>query len=185
MNINITVDGLEGVDLSTVIGDEIAYYDPETGETEHRPRTLGDLVAEKLADKIYAGLDYERRNELTKTASAERVKLIRERLVPQVEAALSGEIQKTNNYGEPNGQTTTMRELVIAEITRVINAKGDRHYSDSEKPLITRVVSSEVNRALTTELADAFKAEKDKVVAAVRAKAADLIADAVKQGVGR
>lgn len=185
MQINVTVDGIDGVDLTTVVGDEIAYYDPETEETEHRPRTLGDLVAEKLADKIYAGLDYQQRYELTKTASAERVKLIRERLVPQVEQALTGEIQKTNNYGEPTGQTTTMRELIIAEVTRVINAKGDRFYSDSDKPLLTRVVTAEVNRALTAELADAFKAEKEKVVAAVKAKAADLIAEAVKQGVGR
>lgn len=185
MQINVNVDGLDGVDLSTVIGDEIAYSESDTGYTERQARTLGDLVAEKLADRIYAGLDHERRYELVKTASAERVKLIRERLVPQVEEALSGEIQRTNNYGEPNGQTTTMRELVIAEITRVINASGDRHYNGSEASLITRVVTAEVNRALTTELNAAFKAEKDKVVAVVRAQAAELVAGAVKKGLGQ
>lgn len=185
MQINVTVDGLDGVDLTTVVGEEIAYYNPETEETEHKPRTLGDLVASKLADKLWGELSYEQRSDLHRQVREERIRLVRERLAPLVEEALNGEIQKTNHYGEPTGAKTTMRELVVAEVSRVINATGDRYSSSDKAPLITRVVTAEVNRALTTELSDAFKAEKAKVVAAVRAKAADLIADAVKQGVGR
>ena len=143
-------------------------------------------MAEKLADKIYSPeLSYEQRTELHRQARDERIELIRERLAPQVEEALSGDIQKTNAHGEPNGQTTTMRELVIAEITRVINAKGDRFHSGDAEPLINRVITFEVNRALTTELSQVFAAEKEKVVAAVRAQAAELVADAVKKGLGR
>jgi hypothetical protein len=183
MHINVNVEGLDAVDLTTVVGDEIAYYDPETEEMEHRPRTLGDLVAEKLADKIYAGLDHERRYELIQTATSERIKLIRERLVAQVEEALTGEIQKTNSYGERTGGTVTMRELVIAEVGTVINGKNDRFSNTA--PLLAQVVNREVTRALRGELDQIFAAEKDKVVAAVRAQAADLIADAVKKGLGR
>ncbi len=185
MQINVNVDGLDAIDLNTVIGDSVTQYDEDGDAIQGEQLTLGDLVAEKLANKIYAGLDYDGRYELSKKAGEERVKLIRERLVPQVEEVLSGEIQKTNNYGEPNGQKTTMRELVIAEITRVVNAKGDRYHSSENTPLINRVVTAEVNRVLGTELAEVFKAEKDKVVAAVRAQAAELVAEAVAKGVGR
>ena len=170
MQINVTVDGLDGVDLSTVIGEQVTQYDEDGDAIPGDQLTLGDLVAQKLAEKIYGSLDYADRRDLIRVATDERISLVRERLAPQVEEALSGEIQKTNNYGEPTGQVTTMRELVIAEITRVVNAKGDRYHSSENTPLINRVVTAEVNRVLGTELAEVFKAEKDKVVAAVANK---------------
>ncbi len=184
MQINVTVDGLDGVDLHTVIGEQVTQYDEDGVAIQGDQLTLGDLVAQKLADKIYSGLDYEHRHQLAKTAAAERVKLIRERLEPQVEEALNGAIRKTNNYGEPTGQTTTMRELVIAEITQVIGAKGDR-YSSNQKSLLDTVVNGQVAAALQGELKKAFDAEREKVVAAVRAQAAELVAQAVKQGLGQ
>lgn len=184
MQINVTVEGIDAIDINTVVGDEIAYYDPETEELEHRPRTLGDLVAEKLANKIYDAMSYEEQRATREAVQTERIKLVREQLAPVVEAALTGEIQKTNSYGEPTGQATTMRELVIAEVSQVINGKVDR-YSSNSAPLLNHVVNREVTSLLQRELNEVFAAEKEKVVAAVRAQAADLIADAVKKGLGR
>lgn len=183
MQINVNVEGLDAVDLTTVIGDEIAYYNPETEETEHRPRSLGDIVAEKLADKIYAKYAHEDLYALREVVQKERVAMIRERLAPEVEQALTGGIQKTNSYGEPTGGATTMRELVIAEVTQVINGKSDRY--SKTPPLLATVVNREVTTLLQRELAEIYAKEKEKVVAAVRAQAADLIAEAVKKGLGR
>lgn len=183
MHINVTVDDLDGVDLNTVIGDEIAYYDPESGETERRPRTLGDLVAEKLADKIYAEVGYERRVELSQQASRERTQIIRAKVEPIIERALAGPIRLTNTYGEPTGPETTLNALVIEEAKKAI-AGGRNDYGRGDT-LAQRVVKDAVGAALTKELAGVLAEEKAKVVAAVRAKAAELIADAVKQGIGR
>lgn len=183
MNINVTVDGLDAVDLNTVIGDEIAYYDAESGETEHRPRTLGDLVAEKLADKIYGGLDYERRHELTKQVHKTRIEAIQSKVTPIIEKALAGPIRLTNSYGEPTGAETTLNALIVEEAKKTIaGGRGDYGRGDT---LAQRVVKDAVGAAFIGELGKAVADEKAKVVAAVRAKAADLIAEAVKQGVGR
>jgi hypothetical protein len=183
VRIQVSVDGLDAVDLTTVIGDEIAYYDPETGETEHRPRTLGDLVAEKLADKIYSSLTYEARHEMTKRADRERLAIIKAKVEPIIEAAISGPIRLTNSFGEPTGPETTLNALIVDEAKKAIGG-GRTDYGRGDT-LAQRVIKEAVGAALAKELSAAVAAEKEKVVAAVRAKAADLIADAVKQGVGR
>lgn len=180
MNINVTVDGLDAIDLSTVIGDEIAYYNPETEEEEHRPRTLGDLVAEKLADKLWGEMD---RYSIAKEILAKQSEVIREKVTPVIERALTGPIRLTNSYGEPSGPETTLNALIVAEAKKVIG--GDRKDYGRGDTLVQRVVKDAVGAALNGELGKVVADEKAKVVAAVRAKAADLIAEAVKQGVGR
>lgn len=184
MQINVTVDGLDAIDLTSVVGDEIAYYNPETEETEHRPRTLADIVAEKLADKIDGDLTYEGRRDLRDRIARERLAVIRERLAPIVEEALTGDIQKTNAYGERTGSTTTMRELIISEVSKVLNGKSDPYARDGQTLLGTSITNS-IRKLLGNELNAVFTAEKDKVVAAVRAQAAELVAEAVKKGLGR
>ncbi|GIF08719.1 hypothetical protein [Actinoplanes siamensis] len=187
MQINISVDGLDAIDLNTVIdGEPIRRYNHDTEEYEQvtPSRTLGDLVADKLADKLWGDLTHEDRIDIRRAVQEERIKVVREHLAPIVEKTLTEQIQRTNGYGEPSGGTVTMRELVIAEVGKVINGKTDR-YSSSSRPLIDEVVNRVVVAALVTELDKVFKAEKEKVIAAVRAQAADLIANAVSRGVGR
>lgn len=183
MHIEVNVSGLDGVDLTTVVGEEISYYEPETGETEHRPRTLGDLVAEKLADKIYSSLTHEARYEMTKRADRERVAIIRSKVEPIIEEAISGPIRLTNSFGEPTGPETTLNALIIDQAKKTI--AGNRSDHGRGDTLAQRVIKDAVGAALARELNAAVADEKAKVIAAVRAKAADLIADAVRQGVGR
>lgn len=181
MQINVTVEGIDGIDLNTVLGEEIAYYNPETEETERRPQTLADLVAKKVTalltkDDSWGGLRkrfLQIRDEEMRTA-----------VKPIVAEALAGPIQKTNRYGEPTGATTTMRELIIAEVSKALHEKADR-FSSSGPTFLHKAVAETVRAMLDAELKAVFDAEKAKIVAAVKDKAADLIADAVKQGVGR
>jgi hypothetical protein len=77
-----------------------------------------------------------------------------------------------------------MRELILAEVEKFMSAPADRHYRD-KGTVLEKYVRDEVQTTLKKELADALAEEKAKVVAAVRASAADLIADAVKRGIGR
>ena len=60
-------------------------------------------------------------------------------------------------------------------------SSGYSHQSSA----LQEIIRTEVDRALTAELKVVVDAEQAKVVAAVRAKAAELIAQAVKEGVGR
>jgi len=142
MQINVTIDGLDAIDLNTVVGDEIAYYNPETEETEHRPRTLGDLVAEKLADKMWGEVD---RYDIASKARDQRIEIIRAKVTPVVEAALCGPIRLTNTYGEFTGPETTLNALIIEEAKKVIGGgRGDYGRGDS---LAQRVVKDAVGAA--------------------------------------
>lgn len=183
MQINVTVEGLDAVDLTTVVGDEIAYYNPDTDETEHRPRTLGDLVAEKLANKIYAETDYNGRLDLMKQARAERAAIIQEKVEPIIADALTGPIRLTNTFGEPTGPETTLNALIVAEAKKVVGGNRSDHGRGST--LAQRLVADAVGAAFTAELRAVLDTEKAKVVAAVRAKAAELISESVKAGLGR
>lgn len=180
MNINVTVD-TEGIDLTTVVG-ERSRYDHNLEESVTQEVTLGDEVAKRITarltkDEAYPGL---RQRFLTI-----RDEEIRKALEPIVTDAIAGPIQKTNNYGEPSGGTTTLRELIMAEAQRLATAKVGDGYRGSNETVLAKFVREQIAAAFTKELAAVVAEEKAKVVAAVRAKAADLIAEAVKQGVGR
>jgi hypothetical protein len=180
MEINVNVEGVEALDLTTVIAQRVRY--DEDGERDVTTDiTLGERVAVLVAAKLTKEEEW---GGLRKRYLDIRSEVIREQVAPIVTEAISGPIQKTNHYGEPTSGTTTLRELIMAEVSTVINQKADRH-SSSGQTMLQRNISQAVKTILEKELSEVFAAEKAKVVAAVRAKAADLIADAVKQGIGR
>jgi len=179
MEINVNVEGVEALDLTTVIAERVRY--DEDGEPETTDVTLGERVAALIAAKLTKEEEW---GGLRKRYLDIRTEVIREQVTPIVAEAISGPIQKTNIYGEPTSGTTTLRELIMSEVSTVINQKADRHRSDSQT-LLQRNISQAVKTILEKELSEVFAAEKAKVIAAVRAQAADLIASAVKQGIGR
>jgi hypothetical protein len=181
MQINVTIADLDAIDLSTVIGNEIGWFNPETEETEYRPRTLGDLVAQRLAEKIWSATD-ERRQTYIAVRQA-RDLIIREQVKPLIEKALTGEIRLTNAFGEPAGNPTTLNALIMDEAKKVI--AGSRSDYGRGQTMAQKIIADEVGATFIRELTEAMAAEKAKVVAAVRAKGAELIAEAVKQGLGQ
>lgn len=181
MQINVTVEGLDAIDLTAEIGEEIRDYDEETGEYNTRGKTLGDIVATKLVKELTRD---DRWSGLRKRYLELREEEIRAAVRPLVEDALNGPIQKTNVYGEPTSGTTTMRELIMAEVNKVIHERSDKYRSDSPT-MLQATISKAVRTELGKELQAVFDAEKQKVVDAVRASAAELVAEAVKKGLGR
>jgi len=179
INVNVTVDGQDGIDLTTEV-QTVRRYDGELDDYVETPVTLGEIVARRISadltkDDSYPGL----RKRFLELRDEE----IREQVKPLVTEALTGPIQKTNTYGEPTGQTTSMRELVMAEAKKIVSKPTDS-YGRGET-FLQKLVREEISRAFIGELNKVMAAEKEKVVVAVRAKAAELIAEAVKQGVGR
>lgn len=175
MQINVTVSDLEAIDLNTVIGEDVSYYNPETEETEYRPRTLGDVLIERMVSNavkdtdIYRGILRKRVHEL-------RDEMIRAQIEPMIAAAMTGPIHLTNSYGEPTGKATTMRELIQEQVTRFITPGTG---SFREPSAFQKLLAQEVNRQFTKELTDAIGAEKDKARKLVRDHAAKVVADTV------
>lgn len=179
MQINVKVEDIESVDLATPI--ETRYRYDEDGDRESYEVTIGHLVA----DKVFAALKKDDNwGGVHRKFLEIRDEEIRKAVQPIVTEAIAGPIQKTNNYGEPTGQSTTVRELVMAEASALLTRSADSYGRGSET-VLQKFVREQIAAAFTKELAAVVAEEKAKVVAAVRAKAAELIADAVKQGVGR
>lgn len=176
MEIVIQVNGEP--DLTAVVGGELSFYNPETDEYEVRSKTLGDLVAEKLADKMYSAYGNEQRGEMWKRIAEDRAKIVRERVEPLVVKALSEEIYETNVYGERVGnKVITLRELIVTEAMKALTKTGTRY--DSKASLLEQVISKEVGSALTVELNQAVAGAKTEMVKAVRAKAAEFLTEEV------
>jgi hypothetical protein len=153
----------------------------QTGEEDwaREPVTLGEAVVRHVVEDK---LPQDVRADLNRRVVEIRTELIREALAPIVTEAITAEIQQTNSYGEPTGKTSTLRELIIAEVQRVITAKDG--YRDGQT-FIQKLVRAEVESAISKEMSAAMKVEKDKAVAAVRAKGAEIIAEVVTEGLRR
>lgn len=177
MQITVNVDQ---VDLTSVVGD-VRRYDDDAEEYVTEGRTLGDLIAERVAKSIRESDAYP---GLKKRVADIREEEIRARVAPDIEAAMAAPIRQTNRYGEPTGQATTMRELILEEARKFMERPVDQ-YSRDKGTVLQKWLRDAVEKTIKTELAEVLVDEKAKVVAAVRAKAADLIATAVKEGVGR
>lgn len=173
MEIKIDVSN---VDLSSVID---AQY-RQVGEDEYASSgvRLGDVVASRIADDLKRDDSYL---GLRKRVMGIRDEEIRALVRDQVTAALEAPLQQTNHYGEPTGQSTTLRELIMVEATKFFTEKtGD--YNSPKFTAAERAIAAAVKDVLTKEITELVAEEKKKVVAAVRSKAGEIIADAVKQG---
>lgn len=171
--LNITITDLS---LNTVVGQS---YD--TDKEYPVPVTLADAIVEAAARLLSQESDWV--SVKTQVRSI-RTEVIRERVAAEVEAALSGPINTTNGWGEQVGPPTTLR-AEIAKMAAEALKVDHRNIHSREFTPAQKVIREQVDQAMTKELAEAVADEKAKVVAAVRAKAADLIAEAVRQGVGR
>lgn len=169
LNIQIT-----DLSLETIVG---AEYDGAL--------TLADLIVNAAVTRLMKDGEYsEIQGGLRKRVGQIRDEEIRAFVKTELVGAMAAPIYRTNAYGERSGQETTLRELIVEHAKDFFTKKtGD--YNRPQYTAAERVVTAAVEKELTKELAAAIADEKAKVVAAIRAKAADLIAQAVKEGVGR
>lgn len=179
------------VTWDTVIGARpVGEREHDTGYQDYEEISLGDAVVNALAAQLGARVDKdadeirrEARRRMADEVSRIRVEVIREEITAAVRRQLAKPIQKTNTWGEPQGETTTLNDLILAEVNAFLSEKPARPgYSDRERPGgLVVLLREEVGKALAAEL----KAEIEKARAAVRAevakKAGELFGDVVKQ----
>jgi len=176
---NITVN-VEAVDINSEFGDRYTYDEDE----QRVPMTLGDVIAERTAqvfakDDSYSGLRGRIRDM--------RVEEMRARVVAELDAAFTRPVQKTNEWGEPAGGPSTLRSEIVklAERALAVPRPGYSSSDPRSTSAVQQFLTREIEEAIKKELGAAIADEKAKLVAAVRAKAAELLAQAVKEGIGR
>jgi hypothetical protein len=148
MQINVTVEDIESVDLTTVVG-ERSRYDRDLEERVSEDVTLGDEVAKRITAKLTKDEEYP---GLRKRFLQIRDEEIRAALRPIVDETIAGPLQKTNSYGEPVGETTTLRALIMAETEKLLRTKADSYGRDSET-VLGKFVREQIAHAFTKELA--------------------------------
>lgn len=177
---NITVD-VDAVELTSVIGER--YELDDDGDRIKVQRTLGDAIADRIAGQLLADDSYKSlRQRVVEERADEITKQARKHVEEILAEAIATPVQRTNGYGSPVGGPVTVTELIVAEAREVLSKRSD--YGRGQT-YVDKVVAEMVDKAMKKELAETIADEKAKVVAAVRAKAADLIATAVKEGIGR
>jgi hypothetical protein len=110
-----------------------------------------------------------------------RDEIIREAVAPIIEDALSGEIIRTNGYGEPVGPATTLREIITKDAQKALvltprSQRGTR--SSYDMTPATKVMEAEVDRVVTAEVKAIVQQVKDETRDAIREAAATQIAAA-------
>lgn len=177
MEISVNVNA-EGIDLRTPI-EPTAARNPETGEWyEGEPVTLGSMVADQLVGKLTKDDSYR---PLRKRFLEIRDEEIRKAVTPIIAEAIGASVQKTNSFGEPIGEPASLRDVIMAEVKKLTEAPLGRSGYGTET-VLQKLVREEVGTAFKNELANIIKAEKEKVVKAIRGSASTVIADAVKSG---
>lgn len=143
-------------------------------------QTLGEAIVAKAAANLTQDGEYgEVMQSLRRRIAKIRDDEIRDLVRAELAKAMAEPVTQTNSYGESIGQPTALRALIVDAATKFFSERGDygRGATQAQK-----LVAQEVQTALTKELREVMAEEKAKVVAVVQAKAAELLAEAVKQG---
>lgn len=156
MEINVSVSDVK---LSDVVEQ---HYD-EDGEVRGATTVLDLVVAEVVK---------QNRTVLTSFVREVRTELVREALAPVVAEAIAAPVQKTNIYGEPDGQPTTLRELVLTKVREVLTEPVDK-YDRAKGTLLSSIVRKEVEEAFRKEVA----AELAEARASVRKRVVEIAAE--------
>lgn len=155
-------------------------YD-EDGEERVEPQTLEDIVLEQATRHVVAKIGQEKLYQSHRERiMAIRDEVIREKITSVIEDALAGPLVKTNSYGEPTGQSTTLREVIMQEVGKALTvASRDNGFGNPPKTVVQEFIAKQVRAEVDKELRAALDAAKAEVVGAVRGQAAAVITQTI------
>lgn len=154
--------------LSSVASGSRVWTGPD--EEDYRPVTLGDMVADKLVQRVTRDPGWEGiRRRITEISKEEILEQVR----PLIAYQLDKGFPKTNQYGEPVAGTTTLSELIMAEVRKVLTQRADTY--DSKRTVLQKMVAD----AVTAEFAKVIKEQVDTVRKEIADEAANRVKDAV------
>lgn len=169
---------LFSVTWDTVIGvrNEGVDEDGPYGE----PIRLGEMVVDALVDRlardIKRDVDHHYLNEVRTAREAATAAALEEaqRLVRE---ALEGEIKPTNRYGEPQGEPTTLRDLIRQDIAAYLAEPAKQWRSDERKNGFRALLREQVDEAMSKELHAVVADARRKVSEAVQQKASEMFSN--------
>ncbi len=147
-----------------------------------RTDPIFEAVVSRLVERAAKKPEYA---SLRKRLAEIRTEMIQEQLAPLIHEAIQSSAQKTNTFGEPQGDPTTLRALIVDEAKATLaKSNVDRYDSKNRGTLLARIIREEVSFAFTDELKEVIAQAKTEATAAVQEKAATVIAETITKMAG-
>lgn len=171
---NLSLDMVAGVHRTW---EEGSYEDGVPGGWREEPATLRDLVVDQLVHRLIT-------KDLQQAVREIRNEVIRELVQDAVRKALDEPFTLTNNWGERQGEPTTLRGVIVAAAEKALTVKVNRDgFSNSRQETITeQFIRQHTDAALKKELQGVMDAEKAKVIKAMQEKGAKVVAEMLAAG---
>lgn len=168
------------IDLDKHLAKHIGY--DEDGDPIQSAATVEDVVLDMVAEKIVGSVmreGYDWRRVLQERVNRVRDEAILARVLPDIEAALATPVRRTNSYGEPTGEPTSMRDVIVSTVEKWLTSPSGDSYDRNRLTKPQKFIAEHVDRVLQKEMKVAVDAAKAEVLAAVQAKGAELIAKTI------
>lgn len=160
-------DAIAGVTAEIRINVPPLDLETEVGGRKLVDIVVGSAIAELSRTAEWPGL----KRKVHEVRDAE----IRADVRAQIVTALGEGFYRTNSYGDPQGEPTTLRAVIAEMAEKALNERGDTY---GNRKTLREILADEVNKAIKAELIEVIEAEKQRIVTQMREKAAGLIAEA-------
>lgn len=138
-----------------------------------------DSIVRTAAQSLLEAIQRDARAEVLASVKAQ----INAKVGELVEGALNGEFQPVNEWGEPKGKAQSLREMVGQTARSYLGAKVDKDgregsyqaNTDRLSFLVSKVVASEFDYRMQSEVKKAVEMARTEAVAKVGAVVGDLI----------
>ena len=141
--------------------------------------TDDDEIGGPVSGAVLSLAAHQLASELRATVRAQLADVVRENVAEIVRETLASGIRRTNTFGEPIGEPTTVAGLVRDEVHKYLTTEtGDYRKRETQIAKTTReVVAAAVKEDLATSLEGARQALRDRYAAG----AAELITETIRR----
>lgn len=162
------------VSLNDPIG--MAYRTGEDGEAEQQPITLACALLDRLEIR-FVRMFATQANEMLQQRLSAHIDSVAADIVA---SAVDTPIRRTNEWGEPSGKETTVREAIEAQVKTWLTTRA-KEYGGSTTDNLGTLIKREVENALAKDMRAAVDAGKAEVAEALKVRAAELFADTLRR----
>lgn len=146
---------------------------------DDEPISLGDKVVNKLVRNLTEKFEAQAKAQLNAALAV----AIEAKATELVDAAIEQPFQKTNNWGEPTGPATTLRDLIDEKIKAFLTARVDSYPRTGSQAYISNLVGNKVAAEMEKEFKEAIQQGKEQLLTAVKGRAAEVISEAMRRAV--
>lgn len=160
-----TIHETAKVEITFSLADFVRHYygDDDEPMRSNLMTTAAELLIRDIRDDV-------------RQAVAEQVKA---QVGDVVRETLENGVRKTNTWGEPTGEVTTLRDMIAAEANAFLTKSVSRGYNNGSETQVQAYIRESVDRQIKKELQAAVDSAKKQVTAAVKDQAAQVITETV------